>query len=94
MKIYYISPSTIPSRTANSIHVVNMCGAFAELGHNIILFTRSKTHDGKDCRTLIKDYYGVKNKRIGVVVFRSCVYSVGVIRALFAGMDACCNFST
>ena len=73
MKIYYISPSTIPSRTANSIHVVNMCGAFAELGHNIILFTRSKTHDGKDCRTLIKDYYGVKNKRIGVVVFRSSI---------------------
>lgn len=37
MKITYIAKSFIPSRTANSIHVMNICSAFAELGHEVTL---------------------------------------------------------
>lgn len=33
MKIVYLSASSIPSRTANSIHVMRMCAAFAKNGH-------------------------------------------------------------
>jgi glycosyltransferase involved in cell wall biosynthesis len=37
MRILYISDSSIPSFSANSIHVMKMCQAWAELGHDITL---------------------------------------------------------
>ena len=37
MRITYISGSVIPSRFANGIHVMRMCGAFAALGHEVSL---------------------------------------------------------
>lgn len=37
MKIAYISNSTIPSRTANSIHVMKICQAFSKLENDVIL---------------------------------------------------------
>ncbi len=38
MKIAYISRAFIPSRTANSVHVMKMCGALARSGHQVVLF--------------------------------------------------------
>ena len=37
MRLVYISKSIIPSRTANSIHVMKMCQAFADNGHEVVL---------------------------------------------------------
>lgn len=37
MKIIYISKSIIPSRSANSVHVMKMCQAFARNGHEVVL---------------------------------------------------------
>ena len=37
MNITYISQSALPSRTANSIHVVKMCRAFAGNGIDVVL---------------------------------------------------------
>ncbi|MBD3896214.1 glycosyltransferase family 4 protein [Halomonas sp. ML-15] len=37
MKILYASSSTIPSRTANSVHVMKMSQAFANNGHDVTL---------------------------------------------------------
>lgn len=42
MKVYYISPSTIPSRAANSIHVINMSEGLTQLGHEVTLFANSE----------------------------------------------------
>lgn len=60
MKILYISKSTIPSRTANSVHVMKMCQAFSDIGHDVVLLAphqKSKYEEGvKD----VFDYYGVK----------------------------------
>lgn len=58
MKIAYLSKATLPSRQANSIHVMKMCAAFANNGHEIILFapylkSNSRTHAD------IFNYYGV-----------------------------------
>jgi glycosyltransferase involved in cell wall biosynthesis len=39
MKIAYLADSAIPSRTANSVHVMKMCQAFAALGHQVIMIT-------------------------------------------------------
>ena len=37
MRIVYISNSTIPSKAANSVHVMKMCQAFADNGHEVVL---------------------------------------------------------
>jgi len=49
MKIAYISSSTIPSRTANSIHVMKMCQAMVQGGHQPTLYAHrpAKTADQK-----------------------------------------------
>jgi len=59
MKIVYISRSIIPSRTANSIHVMRMCSAFASLGHEVILLAPwTKKLEEKDIENIF-EYYGV-----------------------------------
>ncbi|MGW8121964.1 glycosyltransferase [Roseivirga echinicomitans] len=38
MKIAYLSDSALPSKRANSVHVMHMCNAFNALGHETVLF--------------------------------------------------------
>jgi glycosyltransferase involved in cell wall biosynthesis len=45
LKLAYLSNSKIPSREANSIHVMKMCQAFAMLGHEVTLFAPA-VHEG------------------------------------------------
>jgi len=53
MRIVYLSNSLIPSRSANSIHVMKMCQALAKCGHNVVLVAQdSKQYDLK-----IEDIY-------------------------------------
>ncbi|MGJ0366246.1 glycosyltransferase [Aliarcobacter cryaerophilus] len=58
MKIVYISNSIIPSRNANSVHVMNMCQAFAKNGHSVVLL--APNHKFLDKTVNIYDYYGVE----------------------------------
>ncbi len=57
MNITYISSSKIPSREANSIHVMRMCQAFARNGHEVTLLA-VRTALGKD-QDDDYAYYGV-----------------------------------
>lgn len=60
MRIVYISNSIIPSRTANSIHVMKMCNALSELGYEVILLApnRKKEYE-KNVQDVFK-YYNIK----------------------------------
>jgi glycosyltransferase involved in cell wall biosynthesis len=59
MKIVYISRSIIPSRTANSVHVMRMCQALAKLGHEVTLLAPwTKKLEEKGVEDLFA-YYGV-----------------------------------
>jgi glycosyltransferase involved in cell wall biosynthesis len=59
MKIVYIASSIIPSRTANSVHVMKMCQALANNGHEVELLIPDKIE--KDIKTEnIYDFYDVK----------------------------------
>ncbi|WP_156854433.1 glycosyltransferase family 4 protein [Oceanobacillus sp. AG] len=60
MRIAYISNSIIPSRSANSIHVMKMCQAFSEKGHQVNLIAPDFTNTEPDIED-IYSYYGVKN---------------------------------
>lgn len=60
MKIVYISRSILPSRTANSVHVMKMCNAFAKLGHEVILLAPwTKKLEEKNINDIF-EYYGVE----------------------------------
>ena len=64
MRAYYISPSTIPSRSANSIHVVNMCEALSQLEYEVVLFARTDAFFNGDKNQMIGRFYGVSSDAI------------------------------
>lgn len=53
-KLIYLSKSTIPSRTANSVHVMKMCQALANENHEVILYSYNGGNDAD-----IYKFYGV-----------------------------------
>lgn len=60
MKIVYIASSIIPSRTANSIHVMKMCQAFARNGHDVTLIFPDRRREEVSGVSDIYSYYGVE----------------------------------
>ena len=65
MKILYISQSVIPSKSANSIHVMKMCSALSKLGNQVDLFCWNNEKDlEKDIENNFKFYSVVKNFKI------------------------------
>lgn len=64
MKIVYISNSIIPSRTANSIHVMKMCQAFADNGHEVVLLAPDVKEQYEKSVTDVYEYYGVRKNFI------------------------------
>lgn len=58
MKIHYLSASTLPSLDANSVHVIKMCQAFSDHGHEVSLLG----HSSSKSKTKIFDYYDVDDR--------------------------------
>lgn len=56
-KTYYISPSTVPSRTANSIHVMNMTASLSKISKEVLLFC--KLEKNKITVKVLEDFYGL-----------------------------------
>jgi len=82
MKIYYLSNSQIPSRTANSIHVIKICQAFAKNGNEVTLYAQkdiSMTYDE------IFRYYGVENS-FNIIGFKR-TFLKGFVGALIYTYD-------
>ena len=48
MRLAYLSAAEIPSRFANSVQVMKMCTAFANRGHDVILFARKGSEPAAD----------------------------------------------
>lgn len=59
MKIAYISPSSLPSRSANSIHVLNQCEALAVHGAEVTLFASRSTKKEALLQSQIHRIYGI-----------------------------------
>lgn len=84
MQIAYISNSWLPSREANSIHVMKMCAALASNGHEVTLFARRNEKDRID--QSLYTYYGVPDtfeiRRIPWLRIRGRSYIYGYMAAL------------
>ncbi|MEA3437529.1 MAG: glycosyltransferase [Thermodesulfobacteriota bacterium] len=89
MKIVYISTSIIPSRTANSIHVMKMCQAFADNGHEVTLLAPDHKDQYEKNITSIYDFYGVRRNfkiikiPIPKIRVRTLVYTFSILKHLF-----------
>ena len=89
MRILYISNSIIPSRTANSIHVMKMCQAFADNGHEVILLAPDIKDQYEKNISDIYNFYGVKkNFKIKKLIYPNLAggaffYSLAIFFYLF-----------
>ncbi|UOE93870.1 glycosyltransferase [Alkalihalobacillus sp. LMS39] len=61
MKIVYISNAIIPSRTANSLHIMKMCEAFAKNGNEVILIAPCYENTETGVKNIF-EYYDVEEK--------------------------------
>lgn len=90
MQIVYISNSFIPSRTANSIHVMKMCQAFADNGHEVVLLAPDYKEQYEKGIEDIYEFYGVRCNFEVVklaapkIKGRSIVYSLGIYKYLLS----------
>lgn len=60
MRIVYLSSSIIPSRTANSIHVMKMSRSFAKLGHEVFLIAPDVQKGIEEGVDDVYQFYGVE----------------------------------
>lgn len=60
-KIIYISWGNIPSTSANSLQVIQMCKAFTQLGHEVTLLTSCSLFDFFSAAEKIRIHYGLDN---------------------------------
>ena len=58
MKLVYVANSIVPSRTANSIHVMKMCAALARNGHDVTLCVPQR-RERVELAADVYAYYGV-----------------------------------
>jgi glycosyltransferase involved in cell wall biosynthesis len=84
MKIAYLGYSAIPSRMANSIHVMKMCAALGRLDHEVKLFVPNRE---QECEPNVPDpysFYGVERvfeiEKLAWprIRFRSFIYSLSL----------------
>lgn len=64
MRITYIANSIVPSRSANSVHVMRMCSALASNGHKVTLLVPQRPETESTC-TSAHEFYGV-NENFGI----------------------------
>ena len=60
MKILYLSGSYVPSRRASSVHVMRMCQALAELGHEVVLVNKDTPEASEAGVKDVYQFYGVE----------------------------------
>jgi len=80
MKLAYIAQSSIPSKEANSVHVMKMCQSFSQAGNEVTLFVPNNRNI-RDINQSIHGFYGVEENfeikripfpaipKIGVAIF-------------------------
>jgi glycosyltransferase involved in cell wall biosynthesis len=59
MLFHYISPSTLPSRAANSIHVVRQCDGLCRSGAEVTLYAKRNMPDAAQLRADLRGVYGI-----------------------------------
>lgn len=86
MKIVYVAQSIVPSRRANSIHVMNICSELAKIGHDVTILLPKVENDENQAE--IFEFYGVepnfKIKKLFFPMFKgkTVYFSLAIYKAL------------
>ncbi len=64
MRIVYVSASTIPSRQANTVHVLNQIYGFIELGYKVDLFAKLNFRSEANIENYLKKSFGIDTRNI------------------------------
>lgn len=83
--IFYISPSSIPSKSANSIHVLLQCEAFSKLGYKVKLYFRRSIKSKKQTKLYIKNDRGIN---LNDIELKSIYSPVDLATSLFITLRA------
>ena len=79
MKILYISQSIIPSRSANSVHVMKMCSTLAKQNNNVELFCYNIKSDVEES---ILNYFKFYNVKANFKLLRLKVFNFWLLREI------------
>lgn len=80
MRFTYISPSVLPSRAANSLHVVLQCDALARAGAELTLYARRTMRDKNALTPALAEAYGVDAAGWRVVSYHSRLNRAATLR--------------
>ena len=69
MNVLYLATSKIPSRQANSVHVMNISSAFIELDCKVTLIAQNNTKLSSPDLLKIMDFYG-SNKKLNLKLLK------------------------
>ncbi|MDM7858497.1 glycosyltransferase family 4 protein [Thiopseudomonas acetoxidans] len=90
MRIAYLSSSIIPSRAANSVHVMKMCNAFSANRHEVTLYAPNRKQEQEEGVSDVYEFYGVDStfhiKKMPypqVRFVRSFIYAFACLCSLF-----------
>ena len=67
----YVSPSLLPSRTANAVHVVHQCEALGRLGVAVDLYARRASAAPREAEEDVRRTYGVELSNVRLRTFRA-----------------------
>lgn len=85
MEVHYISPSLIPSRSANSVHVVHQARALVDSGARVTLYACRSVRSVSDLPNAITACYGVNTQGIRLSTsYASTLHAVNWRIAMFA----------
>jgi hypothetical protein len=70
-RLHYISPSLLPSRSANSVHVIHQCQGFSQAGIDISLYVKRSVVYMDELPFEIQRSYGVDVRGWDLVSFHS-----------------------
>lgn len=71
MKVAYISPSSLPSRAANAVHVVHQCNGFAQAGCEVTLYAKRTVEERPRFAHALTEAYGVASDAFEIVTYFS-----------------------
>ncbi len=73
MRLHYISPSVLPSRSANSVHVVWQCDGLCRAGAEVTLYAKRSVRKADELPLRIRESYGVEHPSLEYGTFYNSV---------------------
>lgn len=79
-RFHYISPSVLPSRAANSVHVALQCEGLARVGAKVVLYAKRSVPEASALSAALEKTYGVQPVGLDVVSYYSAITRADTLR--------------